>query len=144
WPGHLPAGRHVGGIARSIDVAPTLLDLAVSAKAESVQGHSLLPIVNSSAPAAESAYAETYFPLFYMNWAPLRSHQDERWKFIDAPEPELYDLSADAGERTNLAAREPARAAALKRALDAMTNGKSGAMSERAMDRETVQKLAAL
>jgi arylsulfatase A-like enzyme/Tfp pilus assembly protein PilF len=144
WPGHLPRGKRIGGIARSIDIAPTLLDLAVSAKAESTQGQSLVPILNGGAAAPQSAYAETYFPLFYMNWAPLRSLQDERWKFIDAPDPELYDLSADAGERTNLAAREPARAAALKRALDAMTDGKAGAMSERAMDRETIQKLAAL
>jgi choline-sulfatase len=144
WPGHLPRGKRIGGLARSIDVAPTLLDLAVSAKAESIQGRSLLPIVNSGAAGPESAYAETYFPLFYMNWAPLRSIQDDRWKFIDAPDPELYDLTADAGERTNLAPREPARAAALKRALDTMTDGKTGAMSERAMDRETIQKLASL
>ena len=27
-----------------------------------------------------------------MNWAPLESLRDGRWKFIDAPEPELYDL----------------------------------------------------
>jgi len=91
-----------------------------------------------------SAYGETYFPLFYMNWAPLRSLQDDRWKFIDAPDPELYDLSADAREQTNLAGREPARAAALKRALDELTGHQDGAMSERRMDRETIQKLAAL
>jgi arylsulfatase A-like enzyme/cytochrome c-type biogenesis protein CcmH/NrfG len=144
WPGHLPAGRRVGGIARGVDLAPTLLDLAAAAKPESIQGQSLMPTVSGHGAAPESAYAETYFPLFYMNWAPLRSLQDDRWKFIDAPEPELYDLSADAHERTNLAAREPARAAALKRALDAMTQGTTGAMSERQMDRETVQKLAAL
>jgi arylsulfatase A-like enzyme/Tfp pilus assembly protein PilF len=144
WPGHLPAGRRVGGIARSVDLAPTLLDLAAAAKPESIQGQSLMPLVNGRAAPPESAYAETYFPFFYMNWAPLRSLQDERWKFVDAPEPELYDLSADARELTNLAGREPARAAALKRALDTMSQGTAGAMSERAMDRETIQKLAAL
>src|SRR5207245_491957 len=91
-----------------------------------------------------SAYGESYFPLFYMNWAPLRSLQDDRWKFIDAPVPELYDLSNDVHEQTNLAGREPARAAALRRALDALTGGRQGAMSERALDAETTKKLAAL
>src|SRR5262249_29156816 len=108
WPGHLSAGRRVAGIARSVDLAPTLLDLAAVAKLESTQGQSLMPLVNGSGAAPESAYAETYFPLFYMNWAPLRSLQDERWKFVDAPEPELYDLSADARDRTNLPRRQPA------------------------------------
>src|SRR5205814_9454259 len=87
---------------------------------------------------------ETYFPLFYMNWAPLRSIQDDRWKFIDAPVPELYDLANDATERTNVAAREPARTAALRRALDQLTGGAAGAMSSRTTEPETVQKLAAL
>src|SRR5206468_10290473 len=91
-----------------------------------------------------SAYGETYFPLFYMNWAPLRSIQEDRWKFIDAPVPELYDLASDATERTNLAAREPARAAALRHALDQLTGGAAGAMSSRKVDADTVQKLAAL
>ena len=41
-----------------------------------------------------------------MGWAPLRSMRAGRWKYIDAPEPELYDLSTDAAERTNVIASE--------------------------------------
>ena len=154
WPGRLPAGARVAGIVRGVDLAPTLLELAVHAVPEKIDGLSLVSVMHernrSGAPATSdplvpgSAYSETYFPLFNMNWAPLRALQDDRWKFIDAPDPELYDLSADAREQTNLAAREPARAAALKRALDGITGGQTGAMSERPMDAETAQKLAAL
>ena len=69
-------------------------------------------------PAAPADYAETYFPQFFMGWAPLRSVRDGRWKFIDAPEPELYDLSADPGERSNLSPRSRPRARALRRELN--------------------------
>jgi tetratricopeptide (TPR) repeat protein len=148
WPGHLPAGQRVPSPVRGIDVAPTLLDLAGVRRLDSAQGTTLLPRVRGAAgdggSAFASAYAETYFPLFYMNWAPLRSIQDERWKFIDAPEPELYDLSRDPQERSNLAAREPSRVTALRRAVDALTGGNSGAMSARAVDAGTAAKLAAL
>ena len=144
WPGHLPAGRRVPAVVRGIDVAPTLLDLAGQPPLAGMQGQSVVPLMNGRAIAPASAYSETYFPLLYMNWAALRSIRDERWKFIDAPVPELYDLTADAAERSNLAAREPARAAAMRRALDSMTGGAAGAMSRSTIDAETVRKLAAL
>ena len=50
-----------------------------------------------------------------MNWAPLRALRDERYKLIDAPRPELYDLQSDPGESRNLYASEPQRARALRR-----------------------------
>jgi tetratricopeptide (TPR) repeat protein len=149
WPGHLPAGLRVASLVRGIDLAPTLLDLAGQPPLGGAEGQTLRPAIvpprDGQAPAAAvSAYGESYFPLLYMNWAPLRSIQDERWKFIDAPVPELYDLARDAAEQTNLAAQEPARTAALRRALDALTGGAQGAMSARTVDSETAAKLAAL
>jgi choline-sulfatase len=144
WRGRLPAGRRVPSLVRGIDLAPTLLDLADRPPLTGAHGRTLMPLVRGTAGDAPSAYAESYFPLLYMNWAPLRSIRDGRWKFIDAPTPELYDLQRDAGEQTNLAEREPARAAALRRGLDALTGGEPGAMSRRTIDTETAAKLAAL
>jgi choline-sulfatase len=144
WPGRLPAGRRVPSLVRGIDLAPTLLDLADEPPLAGAHGRTLMPLVRGTPGDAASAYAESYFPLLYMNWAPLRSIQDDRWKFIDAPTPELYDLQRDPRERANLAQREPARAAALRRALDALTGGEPGAMSRRTIDGETAAKLAAL
>jgi choline-sulfatase len=147
WPGRLPAGRRVPALVRGIDLAPTLLDAAGQPPLPGAQGQTLMPLIGDpvakpSAPA--SAYGESYFPLLNMNWAPLRTIQDERWKFIDAPEPELYDLARDTAEQTNLAAREPARAAALRRALDTLTGGHPGTTARRTVDSETAAKLAAL
>ena len=59
-------------------------------------------------------YAETLLPQFYMNWAPLRAIRDDRWKLIEAPRPELYDLATDPGRDP-----QPVRRAAADRARPA-------------------------
>jgi choline-sulfatase len=145
WPGHLSGGHRVTALARGVDLAPTLLDLAGAPPLTAAQGRSLTSIARGEADSTRPfAYAETYFPLLYMNWAPLRSIQDAQWKYIDAPSPELYDLARDPGELTNLLDREPGRAAVLRAALDKTSGGNRGRMSERRMDRDTTAKLAAL
>ena len=143
-PGRVPSGQRIARPVRTIDLAPTLLDLAGRPSIAGAEGRSLVPTIRGNGAPPQSMYGETYFPLLYMNWAPLRTIQDERWKYIDAPTPELYDLSRDPGERTNVANREPARAAALGQALRALTGGRRGAMSERQIDGDTAAKLAAL
>jgi choline-sulfatase len=144
WPGHVPAARRIGALVRGIDLAPTLLDLAGVPALSGAAGQSLMPLVRGEAPGPGSAYGETYFPLFYMGWAPLRSIEDDRWKLIDAPTRELYDLSTDPHEEQNVAHREPGRVAALGRALEALTSGHPAPASAATMDRETTEKLAAL
>jgi choline-sulfatase len=141
----IAAGKRVPELVRSIDLAPTLLALAGRPPLANAQGRNLMPLVGGDrSQAPDAAYAETYFPRLFMNWAALRSIQDARWKYIAAPEPELYDLTNDPGERTNVALREAGRTAALKRAFDAMTGGEEGSVTPAAIDRETAQKLAAL
>jgi arylsulfatase A-like enzyme/tetratricopeptide (TPR) repeat protein len=148
WPGRLTPGTRLRPLVRSIDLAPTLLEAIDRPPLRGAHGRSLLRLLDrasrQASAGAESAYSETYFPRMFMNWSALRSIRDERWKYIDAPVPELYDLDADPGERTNLAAREPARAAALARAFAATTGGNDGAMAATSVDRETARKLAAL
>ena len=51
-----------------------------------------------------SSYAETYYPKWHYGWSELKSIRGDRWKYIDAPEPEVYDLRADPAERRNVAA----------------------------------------
>jgi len=143
WPGHLAPAR-VSPLVRGIDLAPTLLDLAGMPPLADAQGQSLLPLARGGRQGPASAYSETYFPLFFMNWAPLRSIQDDRWKFVDAPAPELYDLATDPREQSNLAGREPGRIAALRHALDGVSGTGTGAMTTAKPDRDAIEKLAAL
>jgi len=140
----VPNGRRISALVRGIDLAPTLLDLLRVPPLDGAQGRSLMSAVAGRGAGPGEAYSETYFPQLYMNWAPLRSIQDERWKFIDAPAPELYDLANDARELTNLAARDASRTAALRRAFDGVTGGSEGSIAPTRVDRETAQKLAAL
>jgi arylsulfatase A-like enzyme/Tfp pilus assembly protein PilF len=129
-----------------IDVAPTIADLAGIGGLAGAEGRSLRPLFggNSARKHAPALYAETYFPQFFMGWAPLRSLSDGRWKFIDAPNPELYDLATDAAESINLIDRQPARAAALQRALRAAVAGHANMMTPTTMSNEARERLASL
>ena len=144
WPASLPAGTRVTPLVRAIDLAPTLLDLAGRPPLTGATGVSLVPLVRGTGAAPATAYGETYFPQLFMNWAPLRSWRDGQWKFIEAPTLELYDLASDPGETVNLAAREPDRAARMRRALYALLAAEGTAAASAGPDRETMQKLAAL
>src|SRR5512143_1311416 len=78
-----------------------------------------------------------------MNCPPLRAPRDGRYKLIDAPRPELYDLATDPGELRNLYAEQPKTAAALREGLDRLA-ASGDAMSVQTLDREAMEKLAAL
>jgi arylsulfatase A-like enzyme/Flp pilus assembly protein TadD len=143
-PGLLPAGKVITAPAGLIDVAPTLLDLLGAPALPDTDGHSLAGAIEGRAAVPPRAlYAETYLPKFYMNWAPLRAMRDARFKFIDAPAPELYDLERDPREEHDLHGSDPQRAARLREALERV-GGRADAMHVGSLDRETVEKLAAL
>lgn len=149
-PGLLPAGRVIDAPVRLLDIAPTLLDLLgapalpTAGAAPEMLGRSLRGLIEARDPGpAPPLYAETYLPQLYMNWAPLRALRDARFKLIEAPRPELYDLRDDPGEQRNLYAVEARRAEAMQAALQRLAAG-VGSMSVGALDRESAEKLAAL
>jgi tetratricopeptide (TPR) repeat protein len=75
------------------------------------------------------AYAETYYQNVLLGWSPLRAVRTRRWKFIEAPRPELYDLESDPGERQNRIADRAALAGGLQRSLPALPAAVSGALA---------------
>ena len=90
---------------------------------------------------------DVYFEALNANltrhWAPLTGLVAKGLKFIDLPTAELYDLTADPGERTNLFASRQAEADAIARRLFALRA--SGKAAEPApVDRETQQRLRSL
>ncbi len=56
----------------------------------------------------------------HFNWSELRSVETEKYQFIEAPKPELYDLSRDPGETQNLYAEKKAVAGELQARVRAM------------------------
>ena len=118
-PGIKP-GTRVDSTVRLVDVFPTVLDLlGVAAPPEArFSGVSLAPALRGEAnPAEPVTYAESLVPLLHFGWSDLRAVREGRWKYIQAPRPELYDLAADPGERNNLVAAQPSRALAMRGAL---------------------------
>src|SRR5581483_5445944 len=123
---HLPAAtplrtRMSGDLVNLADLMPTVLQfLRVEIPAE-VQGRSLLPLIRGK-PEAESRslYAETFLPRLHFNWSELRSVETEKYHFIDAPRPELYDLSSDPAEKDNLYSQKRAVADELNVRLSKM------------------------
>ena len=132
-----------------VDVYPTVLALAGIDVPAPVHGRSLLPLMLQ--PQAEDkvyAYSESMSPNLQFGWSALHSLRSPRYKFIQAPRPELYDLAADPGE-----ADERLRPASGRGARDgrASSIGSSRETSRDApapeaanLDKETVERLAAL
>jgi len=97
-PGGRPRGS-VDGLARHVDLLPTVLDFLGLPIPAGLRGESLLPQMQGRAPAGERfAYGETFYPRFHYGWSELRSLRNGRYKYILAPRPELYDLEQDPGE----------------------------------------------
>ena len=103
-------------MALSIDIAPTLLELAGLRPDPVVQGRSLVPVLGSSGGPWRSSFlveyfTDTVFPrIRNMGYAAVRT---ERHKYIRYSElsgmDELYDLGADPLEQTNIIDRPDSR-----------------------------------
>jgi arylsulfatase A-like enzyme/Flp pilus assembly protein TadD len=103
----VPAGVRVTQQARTIDVLPTILQLLGGKPPASCQGVSLTPVFSGGSVATTYSYEETLYPKINMGWTELRGIRTARWKYVRAPKPELYDLSQDPGETTNVIAAHP-------------------------------------
>src|SRR5207244_4355737 len=85
------------------DLAPTLLDLAGIA-AGGMDGTSLRASLDGKAPSGTFVYSETLYPRYHFGWSELFAVTESRYRYIRAPRPELFDVSSDPRETTNIAA----------------------------------------
>ena len=106
-----------------IDAAPTILDyLRVPAPA-SFEGASQLGALKAGDSAGPRAvYSESLYAHDAFRWAPLRALRVGKYKYIQAPKPELYDLDADPREQANLVHKNAAMAAELQNELAELLN----------------------
>ncbi|MGE0453346.1 MAG: sulfatase-like hydrolase/transferase [Vicinamibacteria bacterium] len=132
----LPAGAR-RGLARSVDVMPTLLGRLGVAAPAGLDGADLL-----SGPAPREAYAESRYAASF-GWAPLHAFRLGSLKLIDAPRPELFDLATDPGEARNLAGERARDVERLRGALRALRS-REVAAGRAASDLETAERLKAL
>ena len=141
-------GKRVPSQVSSVDVFPTLLDLSDIAAPFKVQGRSLLPAMFRPEKEAEGvAYSESMVPNIQFGWSPLHSLRTARYKFIDVPRAELYDIHQDPGEQTNIYPRDSDVAQKMKTELDRlMTETSKDAPTPQAanLDKDTMERLSAL
>ncbi len=119
-PGRVAPGTLVDAVVEQVDVLPTLLELCGWEIPAQASGRSLVPLLEGRNLVGKPAYAESEYSALNFGWAPLHAVVHGRYKLIEAPTPRLFDLESDPGEATNLAARDPERVAALRRALETL------------------------
>jgi choline-sulfatase len=143
-PGFAPA--RVGAVVRLVDLMPTLLDLAGAARGDArpIDGVSLVSLMRHPAgdPHLE-AYAESQYPL-RLGWSPLAALREGRFKIIDAPRPELYDLDADPFETANVYENRRLLADAMIGRLRKRTDAKDLSADRSSVPLEVMERLAAL
>lgn len=148
WPGTRAARQVVNDPVSSIDIASTIAEAAgVPPDAIALQGQTLSRWLKPAAAPAEPVYAESYYARDSFGWHELRALVRGEFKYIDAPEPELYDLERDPSERANLIASHPDVAAALESALREVEQRFDSHVipaPESRLDADTADKLRAL
>jgi N-acetylglucosamine-6-sulfatase len=111
YPPMVRSGSRPTELALSIDLAPTILDLAGSPISDRIQGRSLVPVLLGNATnwrtsiLVEFYTDENPFPhLMELDYRALRTERHKYIHWVRFPElDELYDLEADPYELRNLA-----------------------------------------
>lgn len=117
YPPRVPAASRPGGLALTVDLAPTLLEFAGVPIGLQIQGRSLVPLLGGT----PSGWRQSVLVEFYTNEQPFphllemdyRAVRTTRYKYIHwikfPDQDELYDLQRDSLERRNVA-RDPSMA----------------------------------
>jgi arylsulfatase A-like enzyme/cytochrome c-type biogenesis protein CcmH/NrfG len=141
-------GVRVPSQVRGVDVFPTILGLVGVEVRAGVHGRSVIPLMFKPKTRDEAAaYGESMAPNIQFGWSPLQFLRTTQYKYIDASKAELYDITQDADEQTNLYGDRPKIARRMKAELDRLVAETSrGAPAPQAanLDKETVERLAAL
>jgi arylsulfatase A-like enzyme len=139
FPAVFAPGTRVSEPVSTVDIVPTVLsltlgttpaELAAMLPGRSLAGREIAAAADRPILAEDSTSTELmrrFTPPFEQRYftRSLKSLRQGRWKFIWASDGghELYDLSRDAGETTNLASRDPERAREMAARLEAFVGG---------------------
>jgi len=116
YPRLVKAGTTPSEMALSIDLAPTLLEVAGLTAGEDVQGRSLVPVLAQKAQGWRTSFlveyfSDTVFPrIRTMGYSAVRTTRHKYIQFRELKDmDELYDLEADPYEMTNLVGKPESR-----------------------------------
>jgi arylsulfatase A-like enzyme/Tfp pilus assembly protein PilF len=129
-------GQTVDAPVGLADIAPTIISIAGLQSSARFDGRSLF-----EKHEVKPVYSESYYGHIHLGWSELRSLAGERFHFIEAPRPELYDVVADPAEKNNVLESERRAYARLR---DELSKVKSDLAAPAAVGSEEAAKLAAL
>ena len=149
---HWPAGRagfpaRIDEPVRLIDVAPTLLEFAGIPVPPEFQGRSLMELLRpGGSKTPRDVYSETLYPQKHFGCSALQALRSGRYKYIDAPKPELYDLASDPGESRNIYSQHASIALAEKEKLASLRARlrRQNPIPQRMLDPGTLARLRSL
>ena len=141
--------RAIESAVRLVDVAPTILEtLGHGADAAGMQGRSLIPWIRGRSGIDLDALIETFYPRENFGWSELVGLISDRWKLVQSPRPELFDLRSDPGEQTNLFGASADKAGELAKRLEQEVlrlsvgpGGPGGPAAGRTGDRDRLRSL---
>jgi predicted Zn-dependent protease len=109
-------------------------------------GQSLLRIAKAGGSGDQPVYSRSNLSQRGFGWSPLESWRAGKYLYIRAPQPELYDLTADPGATHNLAQSSKATLNTLAAQLDSFDRRFSGdpARTSAELSSSEMQKLASL
>ncbi|MGH9463801.1 MAG: sulfatase-like hydrolase/transferase [Vicinamibacteria bacterium] len=114
----LPEGMRIADPVRHVDVVPTVLHVLGVPPPGDLDGESLLPLVaGHERETVPISYAESAFAQLHFGSSDLRALRRGDWKYIEAPQPELYNLREDPLEKQNVQARHSEVVGGLRREL---------------------------
>jgi arylsulfatase A-like enzyme/tetratricopeptide (TPR) repeat protein len=139
-PGSFGGGARTAAPVQLSDITPTVTAVLGLETPKEVTGASLLAVA-AGRVKPRVIYGETLYPRLQLGWSDLHCVLDARFHYISGPRPELYDMTADPGERHDLVRTEAATAARLAAELRTFSRGNERPSP---VDQETLQRLAAL
>ena len=124
WPGVVKPGTACDALVSTVDILPTLAEIAEVEAPRNIDGRSLLPLLEGRPNVAwRDAYCDTY-DMIYLgdhgekphirmirsdDWKLLLYHDEQGKPLDNGSRHELFHLEADPGELTNLYGKPSAR-----------------------------------
>lgn len=148
-----PAGKvkahRIKKTAGLIDIAPTVCGFLGIEPSSPLPGYDLSRYVHGGQPphADRAYYCESITAAVSFNANMLTGLVTDRFKYIRATRPELYNLTDDPSENNNLIEKEPQRARILRDRLEVMleeASRKKADENTKVLDEQTIAKLQSL